>query len=115
MDTKEEVAKRIAESHYEVDSGVTQIYRIRVSPEREADPKEPIRLLEVYQYAIPSGIAPVWLPPHPASGVPFPAIVVQLAPQEFEQLGGSLKLPDDWRVDELPIAPPSGHPHGAAR
>ena len=98
--TKDEVAEKIAREHYAIDSAVTRIYRLASSPEREADPAEPIKLLEVYEYAIPSGqVVPLHFPPHPASGAHYSTEIAQIAPEELEQLQADrLKLPLDWQI-----------------
>jgi hypothetical protein len=93
---KDEVAERIALDHFAVDSGVSRIFRYRASSDLESDPKEPIKLLEVYDFAIPSGIVPVYLPPHLPSGIPFTTEIVQIAPEEYEKIGNELTLPDEW-------------------
>lgn len=98
--TKDEVAERLARAHLELDSGVTHVFRLVSTPDREANPAEPIKLLEVYEHAIPSGVVPVHFPPHPASGLAFSAEIVQIAPEEFDLLRKrELALPDDWTID----------------
>jgi hypothetical protein len=108
MPTKDEVAERLARAHYSVDSGVSQIFRLMTDPEREADPREPIKLLEIYEHAIPIGeIVPIYFNPHPASGNYYPAEIIQIAPEEFEKLGTELKLPETWSISR-PYERPDG-------
>jgi hypothetical protein len=96
--------------HYAIDSGVREIYRLVSSTDREADPTEPIKLLEVYDYALPSGIIPIHFPPHPASGLTFPTEIVQIAPEELDQLRAKdLPLPEGWELG--PLYPKSGRDH----
>lgn len=98
---KNEAAEKLAQAHMQIDSGVTRIFRLVSSPDREADPAEPIKLLEVYEYAIPSGILPVHFPAHPASGLLYPTEIVQIAPEEFERVcNQELQLPEGWDLDQ---------------
>ena len=98
--TKDEAAERLARAHFEIDSGVTRIYRL-VRDEQESDPGEPIRLLEVSEYAIPSGLIPLRFPSHPSSGQPYAAEIVQIAPEELELVRTEqLMLPEGWRIDQ---------------
>ena len=84
--TKDEVAEQLAQGHYAIDSGLANIFRVVGPPEREADPDEPIKLLEVYEYAIPERARPDPLPAASAERPGLPAEIVQIAPEEFERL-----------------------------
>ena len=109
--TKDQEAERLARSYYEMDSGLTHIFRLVGPPEVEADPIEPIKLLEVYEYAIPTGIVPLNFPPHPASGLNCSVEIIQIAPEELEPVrNGELALPENWTIQQLyqrPIDEPS--------
>ena len=59
MADKDEEARKLAEAHYEVEVGITQIFRITRSAEAEVLPNEPIKLLEVNENTIPVGIMPL--------------------------------------------------------
>jgi hypothetical protein len=64
-------------------------------------PVEPIKLLEVNTNTVPSGVLPVQFGPAPASGIPYPTIIVEVAPEEFEKIQThELKLPKGWQVGE---------------
>jgi hypothetical protein len=98
--SRDEVAKSLADSHREMDPGITLIYHL-IAPEREGDPTEPVKLLEVNQSSTASGILPVYFAPHPATGICYPSIVVELHPSEWEQLqSGQIALPNGWRLDK---------------
>src|SRR6185437_13712270 len=58
--SKQAVAQRLAEAHYEIEPGIELIVQLLASPEREADPTEPIKLLEVNQDTTGDGIRPVF-------------------------------------------------------
>jgi hypothetical protein len=99
--TKEEVAKELAKKHYEVEDGLTHIFRVRISGEAENLPGEPIKLLEVNTMSIPSGIMPLQFSARPDRGIPFSSIIIEVTPDEFEQIQRKeLQLPNDWVVDE---------------
>lgn len=101
---KEEARKRLALKHYSLEPGITHIFTLWGTPEYETRPGEPIKLLEVNTNTVPSGVMPLHFGPVPASGVPFPSVIVEVTPAEFERIKSSeLKLPKDWRLgDELP-------------
>lgn len=101
MPSKDDVAKGLAESHRNIDPGITHIYRIVVSPDMEADAAEPIKLLEVNRNSTVSGIVPVLFSPEPARGVVYPTTIVEIHPSEWDQLRkGMISLPDGWRLDQ---------------
>src|SRR6266536_2554770 len=107
MPTKDEVAERLAQAHYIVEPGIRRIFRVAGGVEAEANPREPIKLLEVNENTVPSGIVPVHFGPHPASGVPFSSQIIEITPEEFERLGTDLQLPEGWRgrpLSEIPAA-----------
>jgi hypothetical protein len=104
--TVSEAARRLAQAHYQVEPGISAIYPI-VSD----DPTDQtIRLLEVNPSTFPSGIMPVSFAPHPASGIPFPSIIVEVTPSEFGDIqDGRLPLPRGWSYENQPIARPSAN------
>lgn len=96
---KDAVAQRLADAHRAVEPAIAAIYRIE-APGKETDPTEPIKLLEVNPNTTASGILPVWLSSHAASGIPFPSVIVEIHPSEWTELqDGTLKLPDGWQFD----------------
>ena len=99
--SKEEVAKKLAEKHYEIEEGITQIFRITRPGFVEGASSEPIRLLEVNVHTIPTGIMPLYFGPNPASGFPFPSVIVEVTPDELEQIKShELQLHDGWALGE---------------
>ncbi len=92
-----EAAWRLAEAHYRVEPGTHRIYRLKGGKEDDRT----IRLLEVNSETVPSGIVPIGFGPHPASGLPFSSVIVEITPEEFADLQeGRLRLPDGWEVGE---------------
>lgn len=106
--TKDEVARELARKHYEAETGLTHVIRIGVSADVEFQPNEPIKLLEVNKYTIPSGIMPLQFGPSPASGIPFRSVIVEVTPDEYERIQKSeLSLPDGWMLgEEIPRPDP---------
>lgn len=102
MPNKTDVARRLAKAHYQVEAGITQIFRIVGRPEAELRPEEPIKLLEVNQFSIPSGVMPLYFDAAPARGIHFPSVIVEVTPEEFTKIRSQeLKLPEGWTLGEL--------------
>jgi hypothetical protein len=97
-------AKELAERHYELESGLTQIFRITDRVEASVVRAEPIKLLEVNENTVESGIMPLHFGPAPASGIPYSSVIIEVTPNEFEKIRShELKLPDGWEIgEELP-------------
>jgi len=104
---KSETARVLADAHRKVEPGIRRI--IRVVGDREDDPREPVKLLEVNPDTSPSGIFPIVFGPDPPS-IPFPSLVIEVTEQEFQRIRAkSLPLPHGWRLDETlyPATAPS--------
>lgn len=104
---KAAIAKDLAKKHYEADAGLQKVIRLEGSAEAEVKPVEPIKLLEVNANTVPSGVLPVSFGPAPASGIPYPSIIVEVTPEEFARIERQeLKLPRGWHLgEELPKPP----------
>lgn len=98
-DTKDAAARRLAKAHREADPDIKEIYRIE-APGQEANPTEPVKLLEISPNTSTSGIVPIWLTPYPKAGIFFPSVIVEVHPSEVTSLRNNvLALPNGWRVD----------------
>jgi hypothetical protein len=96
--SKDDVARRLAESHYQVDPAISRIIRI-VSPQHESDADEPIKLLEVNEDTTMSGIVPIRFGAHEPSGIYYSSIIIEIRPEELEPVKqGELALPEDWQL-----------------
>ncbi len=104
MDDKKRVAKKLADFHYQAEPGITRIFTIWGKPEHEALPNTPIKLLEVNTQTSPSGVMPLHFGPCHAIGIPYPTVIVEVTPDEFERIKTrELDLPEGWAVgEELP-------------
>jgi hypothetical protein len=108
MAAKDDAAKKLAEMHYRIESGITRIFRIRGSAENEIQANEPIKLLEINRDTVSAGVMPLRFDPVPGRGIPFSSVIVEITPDEFEQLcQQKLLLPDGWKVAE-PLPKPKG-------
>jgi hypothetical protein len=102
MPTKDETARNIAEIHYQIEDGITQIYRITAGADAEEQPTEPVKLLEVHEGTIPAGVMPLRFGPIPARGIHFPSVIVEITPDEFAKIQAhELKLPPGWNLGDL--------------
>ena len=101
MQTKDQIAARLAESHYLLEGGIRHIFRIRNDADEDAA-AEPIKLLEVNTDTVPAGIYPVYFRSRAEQGIPYPSVVVDVTPDEFDRLRTSeLVLPDGWHLGEI--------------
>lgn len=71
-----------------------------LAPDRiEANQEEPIKLLEVTLATPKSGIMPVYFTPHVPSGIHYPSVIVEVHPDEFQDIKRKkLSLPDGWKI-----------------
>ena len=104
MPDKELEASKLAEAHYQIEDGITHIFRLFGAGNMEMRPNEPIKLLEVNRNTIPSGVMPLQFGPQPSSGFHFPSVIVEVTPEEFDLIQTrQLPLPNGWIVGtELP-------------
>ena len=97
MPTKDEVARKLADFHYELEAGMREIIRYTATADSEANPAEPIKLLEVNENTVPSGILPLGFGPLPDSGIHYPSIIIEVTPEEYERIRRQeLRLPAGW-------------------
>ena len=102
-----EEAAALARAHYEIEPGLRAIYRLE-----GPDPNDlRIKLLEVNEQTVATGIVPVGFPPHPATGLHYPSVVIEVTPQEYEALQSKqLNLPAGWEVRDV-YQRPTGADH----
>ena len=104
---KSQTAKVLANKHFEVETGLTKVYRASGSADVEFNRNEPIKLLEVNEFTVPSGVMPLRFGPAPASGIHYASVIVEVTPQEYEKIQqNQLSLPKGWsNLEELPRPP----------
>ena len=105
------VAQTLARKHFEVEAGLTRVFRI--VGKTEVLPTDPIKLLEVNENTVPCGVMPLFFGPSPAVGIPYPTVIVEVTPEEFQKIQAhELKLPEGWEIGEELSKPPD-HAGGA--
>ena len=96
MPNKNEIAKLLADAHRAIEPAISRI--IRLVAEREDEPREPVKLLEVNPATSPSGILPIAFAADPPE-VPYPSLVIEVTEAEYEQItAGALRLSAGWRL-----------------
>src|SRR5438067_2523387 len=105
--SRDSVARELAEAHYSVEPGIVRIVRLVAPAVRESASGEPVKLLEVNENTTADGIRPVYFGPHPAKGITYPSVIVEVTPEEFDQIRREPGLlPNDWRLgEEFPRTP----------
>ncbi len=99
--SKQAVAQRLADAHYALEAAIDPIVELLGSPEEEADPKQPIKMLQATPNTPPTGIHPVFFGAHKQTGIDFPCVIVEVTPEEYEDIkSGRLTLPNGWRLGE---------------
>jgi hypothetical protein len=104
IEEKARVARDLAKKHYQVEGGLMRIFRLIGPADVEVRPAEPVKLLEVNENTFPSGGRPLQFGPAPASGIPFPSVIIEVTPEDFAKIQAhELKLPRGWTLgEELP-------------
>lgn len=107
---KDDEAIDLAQRHYELEIGLSEVIRFTDAAEVEKKSTEPIKLLEVNENTIESGIMPIHFGPAPGSGIHYPSVIVEVTPEEYCKIqSNELQLPDGWRfpvpIPRLAVTP----------
>jgi hypothetical protein len=95
------MARELARRHAELEPGLKRVIRCSGSAEVEVNPVEPIKFVEVNVNTIPSGVVPLRFGPVYASGLPFPSTIVEITPEEYQQLQAqTMRLPEGWNISD---------------
>ena len=111
MPNLDEETRELARRHYAVELGVKDIFVLRDNEDAAVVPggrpgAGSIKLLEVNENTVPSGIAPIKFGPAPASGIHFSTVIVEVTPEEFQRIQArELRLPAGWEIGDR-IPPP---------
>lgn len=97
MPSKDKVARDLIAEHFAIEPHLQAVYRMVA--ENEASATEPIKLLEVNAATVATGdVTPFEFAP--TQDVPFPTIIAEVTPAEFEALWADhSRLPRGWRFD----------------
>jgi hypothetical protein len=94
--SKDAVAQELVRIHFSVEPALSRIYRIR--SEREDEPGEPIKLLEVNANTVATGSVDTFTFA-PTKEVPVATVIAEVTPEEHKQLEeGKLRLPGGWSL-----------------
>ena len=96
MPNKDAVAAELIHWHFQIEPGLVAVYR--VTNDRESDPKEPIKLIEVNADTIATGSFEAYGFAAPRE-VPFPTLIAEVTPDELAELRRNGRLPAGWDVD----------------
>jgi hypothetical protein len=97
--TKDEAARELATWHFGVEPDLEQV--IRILGDREDEPGEPIKLLEVNAATVATGsVEPFAFAP--SASVPFPTVLAEVTPEEFERIQrNEIELPRGWSLARI--------------
>ncbi|MFO0949177.1 MAG: hypothetical protein U1D30_25245 [Planctomycetota bacterium] len=101
MASKEEVAKRIVNTHFNVEPGITRIFELVDDPNSENPTDVPLKFLEINADAPPSvgPLTPLYFSAVPGSGIHYPSAILEITPDEFQKIiANQLELPNGWRI-----------------
>lgn len=98
--TKLETARFLAAAHKNVEPNVKQVFLL--TSERDDDPREPIRLLEVMDNVIGDDIFPITFAPDPANGIEYPSSIIEISRRAFAALrDNTIEFRGNlWKVDQ---------------
>lgn len=111
MSSKEEKekgaqARKLAKRHYDVEEGVIDVIRFTQNAQVEVQRGEPIKLLEVNKNTTPVGVMSIQFAPSPENGITYPIAIIEVTPDEYEQIKqNKLPLPPGW-INQEPIPKP---------
>jgi hypothetical protein len=103
MVDKDAAAEALITVHFEVEPGLRSVYRIL--SEREAEPDEPIKLLEVNENTIETGrVEPFGFAA--TSDSSYACVIAEVSPDELEQLQRKLiPMPSNWSLERSKLYP----------
>jgi hypothetical protein len=107
VSVKEVSARKLAQAQFFYEPGIQRIFEIDGNTDVEARRGGKIKLLIINENTIPGGVIPLGFGPLPDRGIPYPYVIVEITPEEFELVKeGTLRLPDGWEIgEELPREP----------
>jgi hypothetical protein len=104
MNRKSEAARLLAAIHFDVEDGLTHVYRLHASMQAESREEEPIKLLEVHEGTVATGVLPLRFSPTP--DVPYSSVIIEVTPEEFERIQRrELPLPNGWTLGDEFVRP----------
>ncbi len=104
---QDESANNLAGKHYQLETGLTRVIRFSGSADILEQVKEPIKLLEVNEHTVPTGVMALGFDAAPDAGIRFPSVIIEVTPEEFEKIQTKeLKLPKGWEIQRGEVPNP---------
>ena len=106
---KDTSAEKLANVHYQVESGLRHVIRFTKPDDAEYEAGEPLKLLEVNENTVPSGVVPLGFDAIREVGIDVPSIIVEVTPSEYDKIRSKeLPLPKGWEsLEQRPLAKPT--------
>src|ERR1700679_1978416 len=79
--TRQETARYLAEAHFRVEPDLKHVFLL--ISDREDDPREPIKLLEIVDSTLADEIMPVTFAADPARGIHYPSSIIEMSTRDF--------------------------------
>ena len=97
MPTKDEIAKKLIDWHFEVEPEITEVYRFIAAD--EDNELEPIKLLEVTEATMTVGsVMPFGF--GATEEIPYRSVVATITPEEMQQIKSlEIPLPSGWDLE----------------
>ena len=101
MPTKDEIAQKLIDWHFEVEPEITEVYRF-IAPD-EDNVLEPIKLLEVTEATMTVGsVMPFGF--GATEEIPYRSIVATITPEEMQQIKSlEIPLPSGWDLETAKV------------
>jgi len=80
--TRLETAQKLAQDHRRVEPDLKHIFLL--TSDREDDPREPIKLLEVLDSTLSDEIMPISFSADPARGIAYPCSIIEMSTRDFQ-------------------------------
>lgn len=93
MSDKDRVAEDLIDWHFRSEPGIVIIYRI--ISDNETEPDEPIKLVELNTATVSTGMLEAFRFA-PTAEVPYPTVLAELTPEEFDILLAEERFPPTW-------------------
>lgn len=77
-----QTAQKLAKAHYRVEPELKHIFLL--TSDREDDPREPIKLLEVLDSTLADEIMPISFSADPSRGIAYPCSIIEMSTRDFK-------------------------------
>lgn len=97
--SKIDTAMALAKAHFSMEPDLRRVFLL--GPHDDNDLREPIKLLEVVEGTIETDFEPVAFAANPGRGVPYPSLILEISPRQFEEIENRKVLVNGsvWIID----------------